>query len=91
MQTTTHTDVPRRRTRNGIRPMRPSEMIVWTEYTRPALRLMRGQTTKSIAEKCGLCPSTVRRIRKLETIAPRFETIMKILRAYGAKITGTWP
>lgn len=92
MQTTTETTTARRRaSKGGKRPLTRNEMIMWQEYTRPALRMMRGQSNKDIADLCGLCPSTVRRIRHLETVAPRLSTVMKILRAYGAKVTVEWP
>lgn len=67
------------------------KQVTWKDHIFPALRLMRGMTSKEVAKKCNLCPSTITKIRNLETKHPRFETIAKIVDAFGGEIKIVWP
>lgn len=66
-------------------------VVTWKDHTFPALRLMRGMTTAEVARRCNLSPQTVQRIRTLQTTHPRFETIAKIITAFGGQIVVTYP
>lgn len=65
---------------------REQELHAWKNHTFPALRLMRGKSTAQVARDCGLAWGTVANIRQLKTTAPRFETISRIVTAYGGRI-----
>lgn len=60
--------------------------VTWKDHIFPALRMMRGMSNKEAAELCDLCPSTIRRMRNDLTTVPRFETIAKIINAFGGVI-----
>lgn len=76
--------------RTEAKARKRSGVVTWRDHTFPALRLMRGEKTAAVARKTGLSWGTINRMRKLETTHPRFETISKIVTAYGGKITITY-
>ena len=65
--------------------------VTWKDHTFPALRLMRDYSVKEAALKTKLSTDTIRRLRRMQVIYPRFETICKIVEAFGGELTVNWP